>query len=214
VQHSFAKWWSRGPVWLGLSLNQGRMALVPWRAAGTEPPASPRWRQEAWALDACSIPATDPWQDPVGCGAPLQRLVQRLGVRCRRLAMGVPAERVVQQRLQVDADLPAGELRAQVQWSASQALGLAWDEVACDHRFDEDGEALTSGAPRTVHWLACPLTLVQAAQQISQAAGLRLQFLGVEPAHSAQEMAEPSATQQVLTSVQVACELARQGAQS
>lgn len=209
MQHWFAKWWSRGPVWLGLSLNHGSMTLVQWRAAGTEPLASPRCGQ-----DACSIPATDPWQDPVGCGAQVQTLVRRLGVRCRRLAMGVPAERVVQQRLQVDADLPAGELRAQVQWSASQALGLAWDEVACDHRFDEDGEALATGAPRTVHWLACPLSLVQAAQQISQAAGLSLQFLGVEPAHSAQEMAEPSAAPKILTPVQVACELARQGAQS
>ncbi len=55
-------------------------------------------------------------------GAAVGRLWQRGGMQCRRLAMGLPADRVVLQTLQVGADCPANELPAQVNWRASQAL--------------------------------------------------------------------------------------------
>ena len=124
--------------------------------------------------------------------------------------------RVVQQRLQVDANWPVSELRAQVQWSASQALGLAWDEVTVDYRFDPQDDVLlpqTDGF-RTLHWLACPLALVLAAQQMCRSARLSLQFMGVEPAQIGRPELTFAGRPDVPVQLQVACEMARQGAQS
>ena len=218
MQQSFAKWWRRAPVCLGFSVNAQSMTLVEWGRAGLAQAPLPRWAQEVWApgekQDA--KPGPSAWEEPAQLaqlGAAVHAAWQRAGMRCRRLAMGLPSELVVQQTLQLDADLPARELRAQVNWSASQALDLAWDEVAFDFRIDQpaDGQAAQPGASLTVTWLACPMTLVQAAQQMSHNAGLRLQFLGVEPAHLRQvedlQMGEPALAPQW----HLACEMARQG---
>jgi Tfp pilus assembly PilM family ATPase len=206
MMQCFVRGWRRTPVWLGLSIHDQRMTLVEWHAvAATQAPLS-RWAQEEW------VPSTQPapglWDEPAKSGATLGRLWQRAGMQCRRLAMGLPANRVVLQTLQVQADCPANELRAQVNWRASQALGLNWDEVAFDYRMESpDG-------PQTVQWLACPLALVQAAQLMSRAAGLRLQFLGVEPAHMGLREEKQGGAPDLLPQLQVACEMARQGSQS
>ena len=211
MQHSFGNWWQRGSVWLGLSVNAHSMTLVEWRPM--QAPIAPlqRWAQETWALGPSIAP--DPWEDPTRLGLAVQALAQRAGLRCRRLAMGVAADRVVQQRMPVEPGLPARDVRAQVNWSASQALGLAWHEVAFDYRLvpeDVTGSAALD-APRTVDWLACPMRLVQAAQLMSRSAHLRLQFLGVEPVPMALTQAATAAGPAQL---QVACEMARQGAQT
>jgi Tfp pilus assembly PilM family ATPase len=122
--------------------------------------------------------------------------------------MGVPADRVVLQTLQVDADWPASELRAQVNWRASQALGLNWDEVAFDYRMESQGEHLA------VQWLACPVALVHAAQLMSRTARLRLQFLGVEPAQTPLRKEIQGSAPALFPQWQMACEMARQGSQS
>lgn len=218
MQQSFAKWWRRAPVCLGFSVNAQSMTLVEWGRAGLAQAPLERWAQEVWAMGEKQDgkPGPSAWDEPAQLaqlGAAVHAAWQRAGMRCRRLAMGLPSELVVQQTLQLDADLPARELRAQVNWSASQALDLAWDEVAFDFRIDQpaDGQAAQPGASLTVTWLACPMSLVQAAQQMSHNAGLRLQFLGVEPAHLRQvedlQMGEPALAPQW----HLACEMARQG---
>ncbi len=216
MPRSFAKWWSGRTVWLGLSVNAQSMTLVEWSAAGCAQPSALRWGQASWTAAAFDPAVTDPWQDPSRLGVAVQDLAQRSGVRCRRLAMGVSADRVVQQRLQVDANWPVSELRAQVQWSASQALGLAWDEVTVDYRFDPQDDALSPQADgfRTLHWLACPLALVLAAQQMCRSARLSLQFMGVEPAQIGRPELTFAGIPDVPVQLQVACEMARQGAQS
>jgi Tfp pilus assembly PilM family ATPase len=216
VLHSFAKWWSGRPVWLGLSVNAQGMTLVEWSAAARAQPSALRWGQASWTAVASDPAVTDPWQDPSRLGVAVQELAQRTGVRCRRLAMGVSAERVVQQRLQVEANWPVSELRAQVQWNASQALGLAWDEVAFDYRFDPQDDGLSPQADglRTLHWLACPLALVLAAQQMCRSARLRLQFMGVEPAQIGGPELTFAGMPEGPVQLQLACEMARQGAQS
>jgi len=122
--------------------------------------------------------------------------------------MGLPADRVVLQTFQVDADWPTSELRAQVNWRASQALGLDWNEVAFDYRME------SQGGHRTVHWLACPMALVHAAQLMSRTARLRLQFLGVEPAQTSLQEGMQGSAPELFPQRQVACEMARQGSQS
>ena len=214
--HSFAKWWSGRPVWLGLSVNAQSMTLVEWRAAGCAQPTTLRWGQETWTAGAHDSAVSDPWQDPSRLGVAVQELAQRTGVRCRRLALGVSADRVVQQRLQVQANWPVSELRAQVQWSASQALGLGWDEVSFDYRFDPQDDALSPQAQgfRTLHWLACPMALVLAAQQMCRSAHLSLQFMGVEPAQIGRPALTIAGMPEGPVQLLVACEMARQGAQS
>lgn len=224
MQQSFAKWWRRAPVCLGFSVNAKSMTLVEWGPAGLAQAPLPRWAQEVWgAGDAGEAqgekPGLSAWDEPAQLaqlGTAVRTAWQRAGMRCRRLAMGLPSQVVVQQTLQLDADVPAGELRAQVNWSASQALELAWDEVAFDFRIENpaveaDARAVQPGASLTVNWLACPMALVHAAQQMSHSAGLRLQFLGVEPAHLRQvqdlQMGEPALAPQW----HLACEMARQG---
>lgn len=206
MMQCFVKGWRRTPVWLGLSIHDQRMTLVEWRAVVATQPPLPRWAQEEWVPSAEPTPGL--WEEPAKWGAALGRLWQRAGMQCRRLAMGLPADRVVLQTLQVQADCPANELRAQVNWRASQALGLNWDEVAFDYRME------SLGGPLTVHWLACPMKLVHAAQLMSRAAGLRLQFLGVEPAHMDLREEKRGAAPELLPQLQVACEMARQGSQS
>jgi Tfp pilus assembly PilM family ATPase len=202
----FVRGWRQAPVCLGLSIHDQRMTLVEWHAAGAAQPSVQRWVQEEWMPSA--EPAPGLWDEPARMGATLGRLWQRAGMQCRRLAVGLPADRVVLQTLQVEADCPANELRAQVNWRASQALGLNWDEVAFDYRTESpDG-------PLTVHWLACPMALVHAAQLMSRAARLHLQFVGVEPAHMGLRENQQGGAPALLPQLQMACEMARQGSQS
>jgi hypothetical protein len=218
VQQSFAKWWRRAPVCLGFSVNAQSMTLVEWCPVDLAQAPLERWAQEVWTPGEKQDgkPGLSAWEEPAQLaqlGAAVRTAWQRAGMRCRRLAMGLPSELMVQQTLQLDADLPARELRAQVNWSASQALDLAWDEVAFDFRIDKpaDAQAAQPGTSLTVTWLACPMTLVQAAQQMSLSAGLRLQFLGVESAHM--PLSEDAASDLAGLSPQwhLACEMARQG---
>lgn len=219
-----AKWWRRTPTCLGVSHNASGMTLVQWSPCDPAQAPGQRWAQEDWApTEALDAPG---WDDPLKSGAMLASLHQRAGLSCRRLAMGLPADRVLQQSLQVAADLPARDVRDQVNWSASQALDLAWDEVAFDYQIESPGDvealspsgASTPNAFLTVNWIACPMALVQAAQQMSRAARLHLQFLGVEPAlmpawHEAFN-AVPADAPAFSPQWHMAYELARQGAQT
>lgn len=182
---SWMQRWQRAPVWLGLSVNAHSLTLVEGADPRWPPAPGQRWVQAAWTSPHNSALSSDPFagMDLVALGTAVRTQWQRAGMCCRRLAMGVPADRVVQQSLQLEADVPAHEVRAQVQWSASQALGLEWSEVAFDVRLEPPlvQHGLETSAVQTVHWLACPRAWVQAAQQMSRVAQLRLQFLGVEP---------------------------------
>lgn len=216
MQHSFAPWrWLR-PAWLGLSVNTQSMTLVEWRPGHSVPPTRLRWGQETWAVEAFGADSADPWADPNRLGLAVQALAHRVGLRCRRLAMGMAAHQVVQQRMQLEAGLPLRELRAQVNWHASQALGLAWNEVAFDYRLEPQDAGVSHGPaePLALHWVACPMARVHAAQQMSRAAGLHLQFLGLAPepfclSPQAQVTAPERPAQWHL-----ACDMARQGAQA
>ena len=216
MQQSFSTGGRRSSPWLGLSLDDQSMTLVEWCPAPRAQAAGPRWAQEVWAQGQRQDLVA--WDEPVRWGAAVQMLWQRSGMRCRRLALALPAERVVQQTLQVDADLPAREVRAQVQWSASQTLDLAWDAVAFDYRVERpaDAPAERPGHAVTVNWLACPLVLVRAAQQMSRAARLELQFVGVELVHGAAwahlRSEVPGGTVEFSAQLHRACEVAHQGA--
>lgn len=185
MRQSWYQRWRGSSVWLGLSVNDQSLTLVEGAHLLWPPAAGQRWSQASWApaQPPTSFQGPEGLSDPLTLGAAVRSAWQRAGMRCRRLAMGVPADRVVQQSLQVDADVPVHEVRDQVQWSASQALALAWDEVAFDVRIEPASKAQGTewAAQQTVHWLACPLAWVQGAQQMSRVAQLRLQFFGVEP---------------------------------
>lgn len=215
---SWMQRWHDASIWLGLSVNEQSLTLVEGAQRSWPPEPGQRWVQAPWAPPHTPALFSAPFagMDPVALGTAVRTQWQRAGMRCRRLAMGVPADRVVQQSLQLEADVPAHEVRAQVQWSASQALGLEWDEVAFDLRLEPAvvQHGLATSAVQTVHWLACPRAWVQAAQQMSRVAQLRLQFLGVEPVHGpASDPGIADAAQKPApVQWQRACEMARQGA--
>ena len=207
-------WGFRVPVCLGLSFNAQSLSLVEWRP--TRPAHSPgqRWGQEEWAQGALQGPGTE--IAPARLGAAVQSVWRRSGLRCQKLAMGLPADRVVQQSLQLDADLPDRDIRAQVNWRASEVLSLAWDQVAFDYRVDVAPLPGALGAPSTaslqVRWLACPRVLVQAAQQMSRSAGLHLCLLGLEPAQPPPQQDLAGMDAGLTPQWHLACEMARQGA--
>jgi Tfp pilus assembly PilM family ATPase len=196
--------------------------LVEWGAVGPAPPGAQRWVQEAWAPGNERNQGV--WHDPAQLGAAVQALWQRAGMRCRRLALGLPADRLVQQTLRLEVGLAEKDIRAQVNWRASQVLALAWDDVAFDYRIESESEIqsesdLATQAPAAdladaiqVKWLACPMALVQAARQMSLSARLQLHFLGVESARTPRTE-ELYARDPVLSPQwHGACDLARQGA--
>lgn len=209
--------WQSAPLCLGLSFDAQSLTLLEGPGWCWPPEPGLRWAQAAWSASDNPVPSPspvpNPLMDPVALGTSVRTAWQGSGMRCRRLAMGVPADQVVQQVLQIDADLPAHEVRTQVQWQASQALAMEWQEVAFDYQLDPAARppGPRSEASQTVHWLACPLAWVQWAQQMSRAAQLRLQFLGVEPlglqgsADTFMQMSAPLQWQR-------ASEMARQGA--
>jgi Tfp pilus assembly PilM family ATPase len=131
---------------------------------------------------------------------------------------------MVQQTLQLEAGLPDKDIRAQVNWRASQALALAWNDVAFDYRIESESQNQSESDPATqthavdsvdailVKWLACPMSVVQAARQMSHSAGLHLRFLGVEPAHTPLMDALRGGDPALLPQWHGACDIARQGA--
>jgi Tfp pilus assembly PilM family ATPase len=220
MQQFFRKWWHTGPHSLGCSIDDHSLTLVEWGAVGPAPAGAQRWVQEAWAPG--KVRDQGIWHDPAQLGAAVQALWQRAGMRCRRLDLGLPADRVVQQTWRLEAGLPDKDIRAQVNWRASQALALAWDEVAFDYRLESETQSesdLATQAPVAdsmhaiqVKWLACPMAVVQAARQMSHSAGLHLRFLGVEPAHTPLVDALRGGDPALLPQWHGACDIARQGA--
>jgi Tfp pilus assembly PilM family ATPase len=210
VLQSFAKWWCQMPGWLGLSIGAQGLTLVELRSLEG---AIHQWGTVEWVE-----PLVDPWADLKRLASEVKALRQRQRIQARRLAMGLPRHLTVEQSLQIAADLPVRDVHAHVAWAASQALQMEWDAVAFDYRFEADDEVPSTHQQdsRTVTWRACPQAMVRAAQEMSRAAGLKLQFLGVEPLPDADPVAchgllldGPSATQ-----LGIACEMARQGAQA
>jgi Tfp pilus assembly PilM family ATPase len=213
MQQFFAKRWRTGPLSLGCSIDVQSLTLVEWGAVGPASQGAQRWAQEAWAPG--KVRDQGIWHDPAQLGVAVQALWQRAGMRCRRLALGLPADRVAQQNLQIEAGLPEKDIRAQVNWRASQALALAWDEVAFDYRIESDIEntrASDSGDAIQVKWLACPMAVVQAARQMSYSARLNLRYLGVEPAHTPLMDQQHGVDPALLPQWHGACYIARQGA--
>ena len=123
--------------------------------------------------------------------------------------MGLPQNQVAQDSLQVEEALPEKDIRARVVWAASQRLQLEWDAVVVDYRFEpQETELRSTSGFRTVSWGACGIAWTRAADQISRAAGLSLQFLGVEPVLDVTTFEDTSPR------YRIACELAWQGARS
>lgn len=226
MQQFFEKWWRTGPLSLGCLIDAHSLTLVEWGGVWPAQPCVQRWVQEACAPGTARDQVVDRvvWNDPAQIGAAVQALRQRAGMRCRRLALGLPADRVVQQTLRLEAGLSKKDIRAQVNWRASQVLALSWDEVAFDYQIEMESEnqsqsdiatqtpAADSTVAIQVKWMACPMAVVKAAKQISHHAGLHLRFLGVEPARSAL-MDEPHGGDPAfLSQWHGACDLARQGA--
>ena len=185
-----------------------------WRPTRASHSPGQRWGQEKWPQGALQGPGTE--IDPARLGAAVQRVWRRSGMRCQKLAMGLPADLVVQQNLQLDADLPERDIRAQVNWRASEVLSLAWDQVAFDYRVVVAPLTGARGSPSTaslsVSWLACPRALVQAAQQMSRSAGLHLCLLGLESAQPPPEEDHAGMDADLIPQLLRACEMARQGA--
>ncbi len=215
MQQSLAKWWNPRPVCLGLSVSDQSMTLVEWRPKGAmQSPRQHGVQETCCDRSGRPLSGASAWEDPAQMGSALARMWQKAGMRCRRLAMGVPADRVVHHRFQVEADLPKHELRTQVRWSASQALALEWPEVAFDYRIEKPTGDLTADGLVTVHWTACPIAWVHQAQHISRVAHLQLQFLGVEPERSWRMDEGPCQDPESGSQWSLACEMARQALQS
>lgn len=164
------RWWP-APGWLGMAMDEKGASLVELC-----PQAMVQRRIER-SVDVPWPAPKQPWQDPVACGRALSRGMAEAHIGHRRLALAMPSNAVVSDSLWVDADLTAQEIHDQVTWVASQALQLDWDAVAVDYRRDETP---IGGSAGQVHWFwaACPQERVDAASQLSRAAGLRLAFLG------------------------------------
>lgn len=209
---SFQKWWGRSPGWLGLSVGEHGMTLVEMSSGvGSDRPIC-RWGATAWMA-----PASDPWANVMYLATQVKALQHRQQIQAGRLAIGLPCHRVVLQTLHIDTHLPARDVRAHVAWAAGQALDLEWDAVSFDYRSESivDPQSGPSQDGRTVTWVACPKSLVRAAHELSQAAGLKLHFLGVEPfpeTLSLTSYSPPDLEDSI--QFQVACEMAKQGAQA
>lgn len=197
------------PGWLGLSIGEQGLTLVALRSLDGQ--------VQQWGACAWVEPVADPWADLRGLASEVKALRQRQHIQGRRLAMGLPRHLTVEQSLQVAADLPVRDVQAHVAWAASQALEMEWDAVAYDYRFETDVDApsVQLQDSRTVTWMACPQAMVRAAQQMSKAAGLKLQFLGIEPLPDFESVVRhgllPDGAS--LAQFDIACEMARQGAQ-
>jgi len=210
----FGRRGSRVPVCLGLSFDAQSLSLVEWSPTRPAYSSCLRWGQQDGSQGEWSGPALQ--RDPARLGAAVRSLWRSSGMRCQKLAMGLPADLVVQQNLQLDADLPERDIRAQVNWRASEVLSLAWDQVAFDYRVVVAPLTGARGSPPTaslsVSWLACPRALVQAAQQMSRSAGLHLCLLGLESAQPPPEEDHAGMDADLIPQLLRACEMARQGA--
>jgi len=185
---SLGKWQRQAPGSLGLSIDaQGFTLVALCPVAAGKQPILP-WGQADW-----NGPLASPWQDPLASGAAIHACLKRANIPRWRLAMGLPQDLVKQGTLLVEDGLPAKDIRDQVIWAASQDGQLEWDAVVVDYRCEPQAAAhpLTSGSCR-VTWAACGKTWALAADQMSRAAGLSLQFLGVAPELDFLEMAGPT----------------------
>ncbi len=201
---SFGKWRRQSPGWLGLSIDAQGMTLVDLGPASMASGQIQRSVAKDWV-----DPTASPWQDPLASGAAIQNWLKRAELPRRRLAMGLPQDQVAQDSLQVEDALPEKDIRAQVVWAASQRLQLEWDAVVVDYRCElQETESRSISGSRTVFWGACGIAWTRAADQMSRAAGLSLQFLGVEPA---MDLAIWEGTS---LRYRIACDLAWQGARS
>jgi len=201
---SFGKWRRQPPGWLGLSMDPQGMTLVALCHEAMASGQIQRYIAQDW-VDATS----SSWQDPLATGAAIRAWLKIAGLPRWRLAMGLPQDQVAQGSLQVEGNLPARDIRAQVIWAAGQALQLEWDAVVVDYRFEtQEAEPRSASGIRTVSWGASGKALALAADQMSRSAGLSLQFLGVEPVRDVSVMEDKSLR------YRVACSLALQGARS
>jgi len=201
---SLGKWRHQAPWSLGLSMDAQGFTLV--ALCAVDPDKSPMlpFGQADWPS-----PLASPWQDPLASGAAIQACQKRAKLPRWRLAMGLSQDQVRQGALQVEEGLPLGDIRDQVIWAASQALQLEWDAVVVDYQCVlQEAWSPSSTGSRSVAWAACNKAWALAADQMSRAAGLSLQFLGVAPALDSHAMEGPSLR------YRSACELARQVALS
>jgi len=201
---SLGKWRSQAPGSLGLSMDAQGFTLVALCAVNPDKSQILPFGQADW-----TGPLASPWQDPLASGAAIHVCLKRAQLPRWRLAMGLPQDQVWQGVLQVEEALPARDIRDQVIWAASQDLQLEWDAVVVDYQWEppEAGSPASKGS-RRVSWAACGKSWALAADQMSRAAGLSLQFLGVDPEFDSHEMEGPS------LQYRSACELAKQVARS
>jgi len=201
---SLVKWRRQAPGSLGLSIDALGFTLVALRPEAMHSSQILPFGQSDWTDLSVS-----PWQDPLASGTAIQACLKRAKLPRWRLAMGLPQEQVTQGALQVEDGLPAKDIRDQVIWAASQGLQLEWDAVVVDYQLEPQEAGLQSplGA-RRVSWAACGKAWALAADQMSRAAGLSLQFLGVAPAFDLNEMEGPELR------YRSACDLAMQVARS
>ena len=200
----FEKWRRQPPGWLGLSIDAQGMTLVDLCPEAMTSGQIQRSVAEDWVDLTAS-----PWQDPLASGAAIQKWLKRAELPRRRLAMGLPQDQVAQDSLQVELALAEKDIHAQVVWAASQRLQLEWDAVVVDYRCEpQETELRSTSGFRTVSWGACGIAWTRAADQMSRAAGLSLQFLGVEPVLDVATFEDTSPR------YRIACELAWQGARS
>ncbi len=87
-----------------------------------------------------------------------------------RLNIALPAAHLQEGIIDIPAQLPEEDWPYEVQLEASQALGLAPDEV----NFDFAPEPVTQGQVQRVHWIGCAQTLTNEFKNCTRAAGWRL----------------------------------------
>ena len=193
------RWWP-APGWLGMAMDDQGASLVELC------PQSMVLRHIDRSVDVHWPVPKQPWLDPVACGQALSKCMTDAHIQPRRLAMAVPRDAVVQGSLWMDVNLTDAEIHDQVTWVASQALQLEWDAVAVDYRREETPTEGSAGQDQWF-WAACPQDRVNAASQLSRAAGLRLAFLGLEPPDGVPEDGRP-------LRYRVACHMAWQAARA
>ncbi len=139
------------------------------------------------ALHTAGVPEQVNAADPLALGGVLKTVVDRLCLRGARTLMCVGRAQAVLKSLTLPPVSGPDELASMVQFQVAQELPFAADEAVVDfthgRHWDADQARQSEAVPEgtTVLAAAVRLPVIDAARQVCEAAGLRLERLGLRP---------------------------------
>lgn len=145
-----------------------------------------RNRAGVWVLERCALEPLDNGcvadgvvQNTDAVTQALRRLLQKSGTATKRVALGLPHSAVITKKMLLPSGLSETDMELQVQTEASQYIPFSLDEVHLD--FCELGPSARSPGDVDVFLAACRREKVQELQALTEAAGLELAVVDIEP---------------------------------